>query len=227
MKSLKTIFLLSMLIKSVFIFGQGTHDWATFNKYADANKSVKQSVDVVFMGNSITENWVNTHPEFFTENNYVGRGISGQVSSQMLVRFRADVIDLKPIAVVISAGTNDIALNNGYISVEHIFGNIVSMAELAKCNKIKVVLTSVLPVHNFPWRPEVESIKPVNELNEKMKEYAKKNNIAYADYYEALVDERQGLSPQYQNDEVHPNMAGYKIMEQLIQKKLSKIIRKK
>lgn len=98
------------------------------------------------------------------------------------------------------------------------------MAELAKCNKIKIVLCSVLPVHNFPWRPEVESIKPVTELNMKIKEYAKENSIAYVDYYSFMVDERQGLNPQYQKDEVHPNLAGYKLMEKIVQKILSKIL---
>ena len=224
MKTIKKIFFLSLLINSFFIHGQGTHDWAKFNKYAEANKTVKQPINVVFMGNSITEGWVNMHPEFFTENNYVGRGISGQVTSQMLVRFRSDAINLKPKVIVLLAGTNDIALNNGYIAVEHIFENIVSMAELAKCNKIKIVLCSVLPVHNFPWRPEVESIKPVTELNMKIKEYAKENSIAYVDYYSFMVDERQGLNPQYQKDEVHPNLAGYKLMEKIVQKILSKIL---
>ena len=213
-----------MLFCSVLVEAQGTNDWANFGRYAEANKTVKQPVKAVFMGNSITEGWVGADPDFFTNNNYVGRGISGQVSSQMLVRFQSDVINLKPKAVVILAGTNDIALNNGNISIEHIFENIVSMAELAKQNKIKVVLCSVLPAHHFPWRPEVEPIKLINELNEKIKNYAKENKIPYADYYTAMVDEKKGLNSQYQRDEVHPNLEGYKMMEQVIQKVLLKIL---
>jgi len=225
MKISKTFFFLSMLFCSVLVEAQGTNDWANFGRYAEANKTVKQPVKAVFMGNSITEGWVGADPDFFTNNNYAGRGISGQVSSQMLVRFQSDVINLKPKAVVILAGTNDIALNNGNISVEHIFENIVSMAELAKQNKIKVVLCSVLPAHHFPWRPEVEPIKLINELNEKIKNYANENKVPYADYYTAMVDERRGLNSQYQKDEVHPNLEGYKMMEQVIQKVLLKILR--
>lgn len=224
MKISKTIFFLSMLFCGVLVNAQGTHDWANFGRYAEANKMIKQPVKVVFIGNSITEGWVSDDPDFFTNNNYIGRGISGQVTSQMLVRFQADVIQLKPKAVVILAGVNDIALNNGYISVEHIFENIVSMAELAKRHKIKVVLCSVLPAHHFPWRGEVESINQIKELNEKIKNYARENKIVYADYYSEMVDEKQGLSPKYQRDEVHPNLEGYKIMELVIQKKLNKII---
>jgi len=224
MKISKTFFFLSMLFFSVLFEAQGANDWANFGRYAEANKTVKQPVKAVFMGNSITEGWVGADPDFFTNNNYVGRGISGQVTSQMLVRFQSDVIHLKPRAVVILAGVNDIALNNGYISVEHIFENIVSMAELAKQNKIKVVLCSVLPAHHFPWRSEVESIRQIKDLNEKIKGFAKENKIAYVDYYTVMVDERQGLNPKYQRDEVHPNLEGYKTMEQVIQKVLGKVL---
>jgi len=213
-----------MLFCSALVEAQSTHDWANFGRYAEANKTVKQPVKAVFMGNSITEGWVSADPDFFTKNNYVGRGISGQVSSQMLVRFQSDVIHLKPKAVVILAGTNDLALNNGYISVEHVFENIVSMAEIAKQHKIKVVLCSVLPAHHFPWRTEVESINPIKELNEKIKNYANEHKISYADYYTAMVDERQGLSSKYQRDEVHPNLEGYKMMELVIQKVLHPIL---
>jgi len=224
MKISKAFFFLSILFCSMLVEAQGINDWANFGRYSEANKTVKQPVKAVFMGNSITEGWANMDPGFFTENNYIGRGISGQVSSQMLVRFQSDVINLKPKAVVILAGTNDIALNNGYITVEHIFENIVSMAELAKQNNIKVVLCSVLPAHSFPWRSEVEPVKLIDELNAKIKTYAQKHKIAYADYYAAMVDERKGLKPIYQKDEVHPNIEGYKTMEQVMQKILSKLL---
>jgi len=223
MKIKAILLYVTLLASSVTCFAQ--NDWAGFKVYDEANTKVTTRPDAVFMGNSITQGWQGAHPEFFTDNNYVGRGISGQVTSQMLVRFRSDVINLKPKAVVILAGTNDIAQNNGIITVEHIFENFVSMAELAKANKIKVVFCSVLPAHHYPWRQDIESIKPINELNSMLKEYAKKNKIAYADYYSALVDERQGLDKKYQNDEVHPNKAGYAVMEEVIQKILKKVVR--
>jgi len=223
MKIKAILLYVTLLASSVTCFAQ--NDWAGFKVYDEANTKVTTRPDAVFMGNSITQGWQGAHPEFFTDNNYVGRGISGQVTSQMLVRFRSDVINLKPKAVVILAGTNDIAQNNGIITVEHIFENFVSMAELAKANKIKVVLCSVLPAHHYPWRQDIESIKPINELNSMLKEYAKKNKIAYADYYSAMVDERQGLDKKYQNDEVHPNKAGYAVMEEVIQKILKKVVR--
>lgn len=224
MKNLKSLIFLSMLFCCALTEAQDSQDWANFGRYEEVNKTVKQPVKAVFMGNSITEGWVNADPDFFTNNNYVGRGISGQVSSQMLVRFQADVINLKPKAVVILAGTNDIALNNGYISVQHIFENIVSMTELAKQHKIKVVLCSVLPAHHFPWRPGVESINQIKELNGKIKKYATENKISYADYYTAMVDDNQGLSAKYQRDEVHPNTEGYKMMENVIQEILLSVI---
>ncbi|BEH00276.1 SGNH/GDSL hydrolase family protein [Bacteroides sedimenti] len=219
-----TIVFFCLFVGTLVANGQNNKDWANFSKYAQANLSVKQPVDVVFMGNSITEGWASMHPEFFKGNNYVGRGISGQVTSQMLVRFRADVINLKPKVVVILAGTNDIAMNNGYITVEHIFENIVSMVELARCNKIKVVLCSVLPASHYPWRPEIESVRPITELNSKIKEYAKANKIPYADYYSVMVDDKEGLNPIYQKDEVHPNLAGYDAMEKVIQSILKKLL---
>ncbi|HEY5570554.1 MAG TPA: GDSL-type esterase/lipase family protein, partial [Bacteroidales bacterium] len=135
MKIKAILLYVTLLASSVTCFAQ--NDWAGFKVYDEANTKVTTRPDAVFMGNSITQGWQGAHPEFFTDNNYVGRGISGQVTSQMLVRFRSDVINLKPKAVVILAGTNDIAQNNGIITVEHIFENFVSMAELAKANKIK------------------------------------------------------------------------------------------
>lgn len=224
MKSKFILFAAALLASSALSFGQ-QKDWANFSRYEQANQTITKNPTVVFMGNSITEGWQNAHPEFFKENNYVGRGISGQVTSQMLVRFRADVINLKPKAVVILAGTNDIAQNNGFIKVEHIFENMVSMAELAKANKIKVVICSALPAAVYSWHKEIDPIQPISELNSMLKEYAKKNKIAYADYFSVMVDERQGLEKKYQNDEVHPNKAGYVVMEEVIQKVLKKVLR--
>lgn len=200
-------------------------DWADYRCYAKQNSELKKAPKVVFMGDSITENWYENHPDFFDENNYAGRGISGQVTAQMLARFRADVIDLKPKTVVILAGTNDIAMNQGYVPLEHIYGNIVSMAELAKANGIEVVLSSILPADGYSWSWEVSrerAISSILELNSMIKAYAKKNGIKYADYFAAMVDENNAMIKEYQNDAVHPNAAGYVVMEQVIQKTLKK-----
>lgn len=200
-------------------------DWAQYNKYEKKNKEVKNA-KVVFMGNSITENWNRFRPEFFQENDgYICRGISGQVTAQMLARFRSDVINLKPETVVILAGTNDIAMNQGYVSIDHIFENIISMVELAKVNGINVVLCSVLPADRYSWSWEVNrerAIQSIDELNDKLITYAKKHKIAYADYFSEMVDENQALRKEFQQDAVHPNKEGYIVMERVIQKILNK-----
>lgn len=200
-------------------------DWAQYNFYSKENKECKEA-KVVFMGNSITRNWLRYRPEFFNENEgYLCRGISGQVTAQMLARFRSDVINLHPKKVVILAGTNDIAMNQGYVSIEHIYENIVSMAELAKCNGIKVVLCSVLPTDRYGWSWEIDrerAVESIKTLNEKLRTYSKKNKIQYADFYSAMVDENMALKKEYQEDAVHPNKAGYLVMEEIIQKILKK-----
>ena len=196
-------------------------DWAQYANYEKANAEVKNA-KVVFMGNSITWNWMRFHPEFFQENEgYLCRGISGQVTAQMLARFRSDVINLKPEKVVILAGTNDLAMNQGYVSIEHIFENIVSMAELARCNNIDVVLCSVLPADRFRWSWEISrerALASIRELNDKLRAYAEQHNLAYADYYSAMADEGLALKKEYQQDAVHPNKAGYLVMEEIIQR---------
>ena len=178
------------------------------------------------MGNSITYNWYRFHKEFFEQNEgYVCRGISGQVTAQMLARFRSDVINLRPDTVVILAGTNDIAMNQGYVSIEHIFENIVSMTELALYNDIDVVLCSVLPADRYSWSWEIDSeraIRSIRELNDKLRTYARKNKLGYADYYSAMADENLALKKEYQQDPVHPNREGYLVMEKVIQQVLKK-----
>lgn len=192
-------------------------DWANYGRYAEANAQLVKAPDVVFMGNSITDGWDNAHPEFFSENNFACRGIGGQVSSQMLCRFRADVINLRPKAVVILAGTNDLALNNGPIDTEHIVENIVSMAELALAAGIRPILCSVLPAGAYPWRPEVTEVaRKIRELNERLHEYAVERGIEWVDYHTAMQAEDGSLRPEYTNDGVHPTRAGYDIMEQII-----------
>lgn len=191
-------------------------DWTQYDRYQSANDSIDYRPKAVLMGNSITDAWAKLHPEFFAENNFVGRGISGQTTAQMLCRFQADVVALRPRKVIILAGANDIAMNNGYISLEHIMQNIQSMCELAKHNKIKPVLCSCLPAAGFKWRPNLTPAKDIIALNALIKAYAKANRIKYIDYHSALTDEIGGLPSQYSNDGVHPTMAGYEVMEKIL-----------
>ena len=196
-------------------------DWAQYGRYEQKNKDLAKKPKVVFIGDSLTDNWYKFHSEFFETNNYLGRGISGQVTTQMLARFQSDVVNHKPETVVILAGTNDIAMNKGYISLDHIMENIISMTQIAKANKIKVVLCSVLPAEKFRWSWEVtpeKAISSIKELNEMIRAYAKANGFKYADYYSVMDDGKGGLKAEYQKDPVHPNLEGYYVMEEVIQK---------
>ena len=207
------------------------HDeWANYKRYAKANEELpapaKKEKRVVFMGNSITEGWVKIHPKFFKENNYIGRGISGQTSYQFLLRFRNDVIKLKPKLVIINAGTNDIAENSGPFNIDITFGNIASMAEIAKANKIKVILTSVLPAASFRWNKKItDAPDRIEALNAKIKAYAKANKIPYVDYYQPMVNgTERALNPAYSKDGVHPTLEGYLVMEALIKPAIDKAL---
>lgn len=222
MKNMRKWFVLAMCMLATSSLFSQQNDWAQFGRYAEANKSVETPTRVVFMGNSITDGWWNTDSLFFQNNRYIGRGIGGQTTAQMLVRFRADVIDLQPKVVVILAGTNDIAQNNGYIAPENILGNIISMAELAKANNIDVVLCSILPAYEYGWRKGLEPADKIIALNKMIKEYADRHNLTYVDYHSALKDARNGLPEKYSKDGVHPTMEGYKIMERLISEALKK-----
>ncbi len=205
-------------------------DWPGIKRYAADNEVRKQTVQkdrVVFMGNSITEAWERIHPEFFTSNPYVCRGISGQTTPQMLIRFRPDVINLKPKVVVILAGINDIAENTGPTTLELIAGNLFSMAELAKANGIKVVLSSVLPATSFSWSPVTDPADKVIELNSMIKDYAKKHKLVYVDYYSPMVNDTRGLKEELGSDSVHPNMKGYQVMEPLVQAAINKAMKKR
>ncbi|MGB3775990.1 MAG: SGNH/GDSL hydrolase family protein [Leeuwenhoekiella sp.] len=219
---------LSILVLCLFISSVDAQDWANLEKYSDANKSVDTASTeqrVVFMGNSITEGWVNMDSIFFKENNYIGRGISGQTTPQMLIRFRPDVIDLKPAAVVILAGTNDIAGNTGPMTIDQIVGNIFSMAELAQAHDIKVVISSILPVFKYPWRPEVEDpVSTIAAINTKLKMYAEENDMIYLDYFPETADAQKGFKKEYSEDGVHPTMAGYKVMEPLVKEAIAKAL---
>lgn len=200
-------------------------DWAKFYRYEGKNDSLTKAPYVVFIGNSITDAWARKRGDFFTKHNIAGRGISGQTSSHMLVRFQSDVIDLKPKAVVILAGTNDIARNNGIISLEHVFQNIVSMCQLAKVNGIQPIIASILPSAGYTWRPSVQPAEDIKKLNTMLWDYAKKNKFAYVDYYSQLVDERGGLPKSLSHDDCHPNADCYEIMEKIVLKTISKYLK--
>lgn len=206
-------------------------NWANFQRYASENSKLEKSDEsmdrVVFMGNSITEGWKNMRPTFFANKSFVNRGISGQTTPQMLLRFRADVIDLEPKVVVLLAGINDIAENTGPIMVGQIMDNIQSMAEMAEANDITIVLSSVLPAFDFPWSPGLAPAPKVIQLNELIKSYAHKKDHIYLDYFSAMADERNGLSSELSPDEVHPNEEGYKIMEPLVAEAIRKALTKK
>lgn len=214
-----------LVLSSCLTYAQ---DWGGLQRFAAANAELAEPVAgqprVVLMGDSITEEWLRLRPEFFSSNGYVGRGISGQVSAQMLVRFRQDVIDLHPAAVVINAGTNDVAENQGPYSEDFAFGNIVSMTELAQANGIAVVLTSVLPAAAFRWRPAItDAADKIAALNVRIKAFAAAKGIPYVDYYTPMVvsDPSRALNPAYSNDGVHPVPSGYKIMEPLVKEAIA------
>jgi len=201
------------------------NDWANLERYRAANIKIglpKPGENrIVFMGNSITEGWLNVNPEFFRGKPYIDRGISGQTTPQMLIRFKPDVVNLKPAVVIINAGVNDIAGNTGPSTLEMIEDNISSMAEIAKANGIKVIIASVLPAFEFPWNPGKKPAEKIVALNEWLKNYASKNNFTYLDYFSAMADERKGLPSKYSADGVHPNIDGYKIMGPLAEKAIS------
>lgn len=195
------------------------NDWANLGKYAAANHDISDPLEgegrVVFIGNSITESWGPHFATMFPGKPYINRGISGQTTPQLLVRFRQDVIALRPKVVVILAGTNDIAGNTGPATLEMIQGNLNSMVELARANGIRVVLASVLPAHEYRWRPELRPAKTIVALNQWMKAYARDNGIVYLDFHSAMADDRLGLRSDLSTDGVHPNEAGYRIMAPL------------
>lgn len=230
MKNIKLIY--SILFLSIIMGGKvRAQDWPNLNKYQNENANLKPVAQgdkrIVFIGDSITEFWSVLNPEYFAGKPYVNRGISGQTSPQILIRFRADVIALKPATVVILAGINDIAGNTGPSTLEMIANNIFSMAELAKANQIKVILCSVLPAYDFSWKPNQNPAEKVVALNKMIKKYADANNILYLDYFSAMADERNGLKTAYSEDGVHPNNVGYQIMAPLAEKAITKVLARK
>ena len=203
-------------------------DWADLHHYSAKNAALpvpaKHEKRVIFLGSSIFERWPVLMPEFFANKNYVNRGISGQISPQLLIRFRQDVINLKPKAVIILAGSNDIAGNRGHVTNETIMDNIKSMAELAKRNHIKLILCDYLPVFDYPWRKGLQPADKIIALNKQIDEYAKKKRLVVLDYFTPLADARNGQKAELTLDGVHPNTAGYKIMAEVTEAAIKKVL---
>ena len=206
---------------------QAPADWANFGRFEKENAALAEHPKVVLMGNSITEGWIAKRPDFFAENGYASRAISGQTTSQMLVRFRADVVELHPQVAVICGGTNDLAQNTGYISLEHILDNIQSMAELARANGIRPVLCSVLPAGDFPWRPGLEPAQKIVRLNAMIRAYAEREGIPYVDYHAAFDNGSGGLDARFSQDGCHPTLYGYTLMEPMVVEGINKALRTK
>ena len=204
-------------------------DWPNLRRYKNQNLAIAAPQEnekrVVFMGDSITEEWSKLYPSYFGKRSYINRGIGGQTTPQMLIRFKQDVVDLMPTVVVILAGTNDIAGNTGPSTVRMITDNIFSMATIATANDIQVVLSSVLPVYRYEWSPEiVDPPSTIDALNESLKEYAESNGLYYLDYFSEMVDNRKGLKKEFTPDGVHPNEKGYELMSGIAEKKLMSIL---
>jgi lysophospholipase L1-like esterase len=202
------------------------NDWAQLCRYRAEDAALHRATAprIVFMGDSITEFWKFAHPDFFGEN-YIDRGISGQTTGQMLVRFRQDVIALKPAVVHILGGTNDIAGNGGPTTLEAIKNNIISMVDLAQANDIRVVLGSIPPAGLFPWRSTVlEPAQHIVEMNEWLRRFAREKSLIYVDYHEPLADERDAMKQTFSNDGVHPNRDGYSVMEPLARRAIEQAL---
>lgn len=227
MKKIGLVFILIFLTVSTNMIAQ---DWPNLDRFKEDNKSLELIVNngnrVVFMGNSITEGWTNIRPEFFKNKPYINRGISGQTTPQMLLRFRQDVVDLKPALVIILAGTNDIAENTGPSTLKMIADNIFSMAEIARENKIKIIISSVLPAYDYAWRPGLKPNEKIPALNIMLKKYATTKGIIYLDYFSAMATESMGLKEHYGSDGVHPNKAGYLVMENLVEAAIKQALNK-
>ena len=218
-----------ILLTTMSIFGY-SQDWFGFNRYQADNERIIASgeyPEVVFMGNSITDNWAYFHPDFFSSHNFCGRGIGGQTSAQMLARFKADVIDLHPKAVVIMAGTNDVAHNDYWVSPEKVVENIVAMCNIAQANDIIPIISSIPPCSEFPWRREIKNPgQTIVNINKALKAYAEANDIVYVDYHSALADENLGLPKTLSDDGCHPNPDTYFTMEEMVLEAIGMALKK-
>lgn len=192
---------------------------ANFARYGTANATLPPPAPgerrVVFMGDSITDFWSTVDPKFFARADFIDRGITGQTTTQMLLRFRQDVIALKPAVVHIMGGTNDIAGNAGPMELPAIEANIASMVDLARANGIRVVIASVLPATEFSWRPGIDPGPKIAALNRWLKSYSHARHLAYVDYYSALTDGALGMKSEFTSDGVHPSLPGYLVMDPL------------
>ena len=202
-------------------------DWANLGYYWEKNEQLgqvsKNNGRILFMGDSITEEWGRLYPDFFQSNGYINRGIGGQTTPQMLLRFKQDVINLNPAIVCILAGTNDIAGNTGPSNLDMITNNIFSMAELSMSHNIKVVLSSILPVDKYPWADHVKKVpEMILKINQHLKSFSQKHSMIYIDYYSFTVGENRGLKKKYTTDGVHLNKKGYEVMSELVQDVLRK-----
>lgn len=197
-------------------------DFAWLSRYQKANSEVTVKPRVILFGDSITDGWPEKSPSFFKDNNYLGRGIGGQTTSSMLLRFRQDVVDLQPEAVVILAGTNDVAENNGKYSQDLTVDNLMSMVDIAKANGIEPILCAVMPVNGYIWNWKMERPKEkVAELNAALKKYAEENGVRYIDYFEVMRNDENGVKDGLTTDGVHPNEAGYAMMVDMVSKELN------
>jgi len=214
--------IVSLVFAAIFsISASAQAEWAGLNRYAEENAKVTKAPKAVFFGDSITDMWAAQDPDFFSNNNYIGRGQSGRVTSMMLLCLRQDVIDLHPKYMVFLGGINDIAINFGPIDLEDTFGNIVSIVELCKANKIKPIVCLLFPVQTVGWRPEVGNVyDTVMTLNKMLQDYCKANKVTCVEYFKD-IDKSEGRLPvELSHDSIHPNMDGYKIMESEIVKYL-------
>ena len=193
------------------------NDWVNFGRYAADNEAVTVRPKAVLFGDSITDNWARFRKDFFQENNLIGRGISGQTSSQILLRFQKDVVAHHPKYVAILCGVNDIALNSYYVDMEHTMDNLIAMCDLAKANKIKPILCTTTPADKIVWRPEVKDGKEqIQKFNQMIRDYAKANKIRLVDYAAALANAEGTTDVKYSGDGIHPNETGYEVMEKLL-----------
>ena len=205
-------------------------EWARFNRYQKENIEYKEKNAeppvAVFMGDSIIDMWSNViHKEFFKENNYLGRALCGQVTIQMIARFRKDVLEFNPKVVVIMGGTNDIAENEGYTELDDIAGNVINMAELAAANKMVPVICSITPAGEYRWRKRIENVaQKIIDVNKMLKDYCDKRGVIYLDYHSALADKDGAMPAEYSGDGVHPNLKCYKIMEPLTKAAVDKAL---
>ena len=224
----KLLFTAILLLTAVSIYAQ--QDWADFRKYEQNNRELKSQHNdgkrVIFFGNSITENWGRMRPQYFSENGYICRGISGQTSYQFLVRFREDVVNLHPKVVIINAGTNDIAQNNHPYVEDRTLGNIISMCEIAKANKIKVILSTITPCGGYAWNRDIKDVPAkIKSLNARIREYAIKNKLGFIDYFTPMAASDGSLKSNLTQDGCHPTEAGYEIMEPLAKEAIRKYVR--